>query len=63
MVKKIHNFNYTGFESCINDLKRQYQIKSRRIIIADRKKELNVILKPEEYLKNIKVIRSNLKNI
>lgn len=62
VIKNIKK-KYTGFESCKNALRKEIIIKTRRLILKDKNKEINIILKPQEYLKNIESIRRNIRHI
>lgn len=61
--KKKIQAKYTGFESCKNAVRCEYQVRARRIVVDDRCRQIDIILNPTEYLKQIKNIRAHIGKI
>jgi hypothetical protein len=59
--EKSLNSYYTGFEICLESLKYDNTLRIKKIQNNVRKKEIEVILKPNEYIKYIESIREQLR--
>lgn len=52
---------YTGFQTCIEMAEHEDKLRARRIYLKEKKRELDVILKPLEYLKYMESIRAQIR--
>lgn len=52
---------YTGFTSCLETAEYEEMLQARRIHIKDKRKKVDVILKPNDYIKYIESIRGQIK--
>lgn len=53
--------HYTGFQSCLEGATYENRLRARRIFIKDSRKEVDIILKPLEYIKYIESMRAQIR--
>lgn len=52
---------YTGFQSCLEAAAYENRLRARRIFIKDTRREVDIILRPQEYMKYIESMRARIR--